>query len=136
MVFINKNILFYNDNKEIILYLVFGVLTTLVNIISYLILVWLFGINYIGGNVLAWLFSVIFAYITNKLWVFEPTENNVILEFLLFMGSRIFSGVSDSLLLYLFVEMLLWDDFVSKIIIQIIVVILNYLLSKLLVFRK
>ena len=88
------------------------------------------------GNILAWLFSVIFAYITNKLWVFEKTENNILFEFLLFMGGRIFSGVVDSSLLYLFVGVLLWSDVISKIIIQIIVVILNYVISKLIVFKK
>lgn len=129
-------LLFYNNNKEIILYLIFGVLTTVVNLISYLIFVWLFGINYIIGNILAWLFAVSFAYITNKIWVFESTENNIIVEFLLFMGGRIFSGVIDSFLLYLFVEIFFWSDLLSKIIIQIIVVILNYLISKLVVFKK
>ena len=116
--------------------MLFGVLTTFVNIISYLVLVWILGFNYIMGNILAWLFSVIFAYVTNKLWVFEKTENNIIFEFLLFIGGRIFSGIVDSSLLYLFVGMWSWNDFISKIIIQIIVVILNYIVSKLIVFRK
>ena len=133
MVFIISN---YTKKKEIILYLVFGILTTIINIIVYLFLVWMLGINYIAGNILAWLFSVIFAYITNKIWVFEKTKSNIIIEFLLFISGRIFSGVIDSCLLYLFVEILVLNDFISKIIIQLVVVIINYLISKLIVFKK
>lgn len=134
--FINNIYSYYKKNKEIILYLLFGFLTTVVNIVFYIILVWLFGFNYIVGNIFAWLFSVIFAYVTNKLWVFEETENNIILEFTLFIGGRIFSGFVDSLLLYLFVGILLWNDFISKIIIQIIVVLINYIISKWVVFKN
>lgn len=122
-------------NREIILYLIFGILTTIVNIISYILFTRIFSLNYLISNVLAWFISIVFAYITNRIWVFESKRSNILLEFLLFTGGRIFSGAMDSILLYIFVGLLLLDDLISKIIIGIIVVITNYLFSKFLVFK-
>ena len=124
-----------NDTKELILYIIFGVLTTLVNLFVYLIFTKFFAVNYLISNIMAWFLSVLFAYITNRIWVFESKNNNIIKEILLFYGGRIFSGVVDTGLMFLFIDVLLINDFISKIIIQIIVVILNYILSKFFVFK-
>ena len=121
--------------KEIILYVVFGVLTTLMNFISYFLFTKIFGIHYLVSNILAWFFSVLFAYITNRIWVFESKNDNIIKECSLFFGGRLFSGVVDTALMYLFIDVLLISDFISKIVIQIIVVVLNYVISKLIVFK-
>lgn len=124
-----------NIKRELILYILFGVLTTLVNIIVYFFFARLLSIHYLLANVLAWFFSVLFAYITNRIWVFESKNDNIIKECTFFIGGRLFSGAVDTGLMYLFIDILSVGDFISKIVIQIIVVILNYLLSKLVIFK-
>lgn len=124
-----------NIKKEVIAYLIFGVLTTIVNIVVYYLFARVFGVNYLISNIIAWFLSVLFAYITNRIWVFESKNDNIIKEVSLFFGGRLFSGVIDSSLMYLFIDVLTIGDFISKIIIQVIVVILNYVLSKLVVFK-
>lgn len=121
--------------RELILYVIFGVLTTVVNFVVYFFFARLLGVNYIVSNILAWFFSVLFAYVTNRIWVFESKNTNILTEISLFFGGRIFSGVVDTGLLYLFVDILSLNDFISKLIIQVIVVILNYVFSKLIVFK-
>lgn len=121
--------------NELILYVVFGILTTLVNIAVYLFFAKLCGINYLISNILAWIFSVLFAYVTNRIWVFESKSSDILKEMSLFFTSRLFSGIVDTGLMYLFIDILLIGDFISKIIIQVIVVILNYVASKFIVFK-
>ena len=121
--------------KELVLYVVFGALTTLVNFVVYFLFARLFGVHYIISNILAWFFSVLFAYVTNRIWVFESKNTNILKEISLFFSGRIFSGVVDTGLMYLFIDILTLNDFISKIIIQVIVVVLNYVFSKLLVFK-
>ena len=124
-----------NIKRELILYILFGVLTTLVNIIVYFFFARLLSIHYLLSNVLAWFFSVLFAYITNRIWVFESKNDNIIKECALFFGGRLFSGAVDTGLMYLFIDILSVGDIISKIVIQVIVVVLNYLLSKLVIFK-
>ena len=107
--------------KELILYVVFGALTTLVNIVIYYIFAKFFGINYLISNVIAWIISVLLAYVTNRIWVFESKNTNIIKELTLFFMGRLFSGVVDTGLMYLFIDLLSIGDLISKIIIQIIV---------------
>ena len=121
--------------KELIAYIFFGVLTTAVNIITYFLFVDVFAVNYIISNIIAWFVSVLFAYITNRIWVFESKDDNIIKEIVLFYGGRVFSGAVDTGLMYLFIDILSIGDFISKIVIQVIVVVLNYVLSKLVVFK-
>lgn len=121
--------------KELILYVVFGVLTTVVNIIAYVVFAKYLNVDYIISNIIAWFLSVLFAYITNRIWVFESKSDNILREISLFFGGRLFSGVVDTSLLYLMVDILLIGDFVSKVVTQIIVVVLNYVISKLVVFK-
>ena len=123
-----------NLKREFILYVIFGILTTLVNILVYFLFVNL-NVNYLISNILAWFFSVLFAYITNRIWVFESKKENILKEASLFYGGRLFSGIVDTGLMYLFIDILLIGDLISKIIIQVIVVILNYVISKLIVFK-
>ena len=121
--------------KELALYIIFGVLTTLVNIISYFIFAGVLGFHYILSNIIAWVLSVLFAYITNRIWVFESENSNILKEILLFFTARLSSGIIDTALMYLFIDVFLLGDFISKIIIQIIVIVLNYIFSKFLVFK-
>lgn len=121
--------------KELIAYIIFGVLTTAVNIITYFLFVDVFAVNYLISNIVAWFVSVLFAYITNRIWVFESKSSNIIKEASYFFAGRIFSGVLDTGLMYVFIDLLSFGDEFSKIIIQVIVVIVNYVLSKYVVFK-
>ena len=122
-------------DRELVLYVVFGAFTFLVNIVTYFLFESVMGINYLVSNVLAWFFSVLFAYITNRTWVFESKSPNILKEMSLFFGGRIFSGVVDTVLMYLFIDVLVLGNTFSKIVVQIIVIVLNYVFSKLIVFK-
>lgn len=122
-------------DKELFWYVVFGTLTTIVNIVVYFALEYI-GVNYIISNIIAWFLSVLFAYVTNRIWVFESKSPNIMKEMVLFFSGRIFSGVLDTALLYLFVDILTLGNTFSKIAVEIIITILNYLLSKLIVFKE
>lgn len=122
-------------DKELFWYVVFGTLTTIVNIVVYFALEYI-GVNYIISNIIAWFLSVLFAYVTNRIWVFESKSPDILKEMVLFFSGRIFSGVLDTALLYLFVDILTLGNTFSKIAVEIIITILNYLLSKLIVFKE
>ena len=122
-------------DRELILYVVFGAFTFFVNLISYFFFANLLGINYLVSNAIAWFLSVLFAYVTNRIWVFESKSPNILKEMSLFFGGRIFSGVVDMLLMYTFIDLLVFDDTISKIVVQVIVIVLNYIFSKLIVFK-
>ena len=122
-------------DRELVLYVVFGAFTFLVNIVTYFLFESVMGINYLVSNVLAWFFSVLFAYITNRTWVFESKSPEILKEMSLFFGGRIFSGVVDTVLMYLFIDVLVLGNTLSKIVVQIIVIVLNYVFSKLIVFK-
>ena len=122
-------------DKELILYVFFGTLTFFVNVIVYFFFEGILGVNYLISNILAWFFSVLFAYVTNRIWVFESKSRDILKEMSLFFGGRIFSGAVDTGLMYLFIDILTIGDFISKIVVQVIVVILNYIFSKLIVFK-
>ncbi|WP_296798754.1 GtrA family protein [uncultured Methanobrevibacter sp.] len=123
-------------DRELILYVVFGAFTFFVNLISYFFFANLLGINYLVSNAIAWFLSVLFAYVTNRRWVFESRSPNILKEMSLFFGGRIFSGVVDMFLMYAFIDLLAFDGSISKIVVQIIVIVLNYIFSKLIVFKK
>ena len=122
-------------DRELVLYVVFGTFTFLVNIVTYFLFESVMGINYLVSNVLAWFFAVLFAYITNRTWVFESKSPEILKEMSLFFGGRIFSGVVDTVLMYLFIDVLVLGNTFSKIVVQIIVIVLNYVFSKLIVFK-
>jgi len=125
--------------KEIIMYLVFGILTTLVNIVSYYLLTRFGNMEEYTSNIIAWILSVLFAFITNKLFVFESKDKsfNVILkESLSFFSFRLISLGIDMAAMYVMISLLRFNDILAKIIANIIVIILNYIFSKLFIFKK
>lgn len=125
-------------NRETILYLVFGVLTTVVNYVVYYPCRML-GLHYQLCNVLSWMAAVAFAYITNKLFVFESRSFSptvLLREIVLFAGARIFSLLCEMALMWLGVDLLHIHDFLMKLIAAVLVIILNYVFSKLFVFKK
>ena len=131
----------YLKYKEIINYLIFGVLTTVVSLGTYyaLVLTILDANNPIElqiANIIAWITCVTFAYFTNKKYVFAPTTKNVWREMIEFYSSRLLSLFVDMGLMFLLVSTLNFNDKIVKVIIQVIIIIMNYVLSKLIVFKK
>lgn len=125
----------YFKNKEIINYIIVGILTTFVSIGSY----WLFRFvikNYIVLSILSWIFAVTFAYFTNRAFVFESKEKDLIKEIAKFVSCRLLTLGLEVMLMFVFVSLLHINDMVSKIILQVVVLVSNYLLSKLFVFVK
>ena len=124
---------------DILSYLFFGGLTTLVNYLVYLPCYNWFGISATVSNAIAWFFAVAFAFLTNKPFVFKSHDWSikvVLPELTKFLGCRIGSGVLETAILFLTVDLLGWNGNVLKVITSILVVILNYFGSKLLVFTK
>lgn len=125
--------------KELILYFIFGAGTTLINIIVYWAMRNLLKLPVVPADVIAWILSVIFAFVTNKLWVFESRSGNlkvILKEAAEFFAARLFSLGVDVAFLYLTVDRLHLPDMLMKIIANVIVIILNYVLSKWIIFRK
>ncbi len=128
----------YNKYKEIILYIIFGGLTTVVSFVSYYALLFA-GMHYLAAQVISWAVAVAFAFVVNKVFVFEDRDNS--LKALLrqigqFVSVRIASGVIETALLWLLVDVLTVGEGIAKIPVAILTVILNYIASKLLIFRK
>ena len=128
-----------NRYREVIVYLVFGVLTTLVNYLVYLPCYNLLNFSSSLSNVIAWVAAVVFAYVTNKPFVFQSSDwsaKTVVPELTKFVGTRLGSGGLETLILFVFVDMIGGNGNVWKLLTSVIVVVLNYLGSKLLVFRN
>ena len=125
--------------KEPLLYLIFGGFTTLINLIVYWVMRHAFSASVAVSDVTAWVLSVIFAYVTNKLWVFESKSwkaSVFIRELGEFFGARVFSEVVNLGWMLLTVNVLKWPDFLMKILGNVIVIIMNYVFSKFLIFKK
>lgn len=120
-------------------YLFFGVLTTAVNYVSYYAFTRWIGIGVTPATVWAWVLSVLFAFVTNKLWVFHSRTDGLatlVRELSAFTAARIFSGLLDVAIMWLFVEKLGYPDMWIKIADNIVVVVINYVFSKLWIFKK
>ncbi|MDC7767376.1 GtrA family protein [Priestia megaterium] len=125
-------------NKELFLYLFFGVLTTFINILIYTVLTKIFLFHYQTSTVLAWVISVLFAFITNKKYVFSSksyTLSAVFREGLLFIIYRILSLGIDLLIMFIAIQILNMDDLVAKVIANILVIVVNYMVSKFHIFK-
>lgn len=128
-----------NQYKEVILYLIFGVLTTVVNILTYYIATKWCLIDYQVSNVISWVVSVTFAFVTNKIYVFESKgkdKKQLLKETIRFYAFRLLSLGIDMTAMYVMVDMICINDLLAKIIANVIVVILNYVFSKLFIFKK
>ncbi len=128
---------FYVKYKEPLLYLFFGGLTTLISIFVF----WLFnsplGLNELVANLISWLLAVLFAFLTNKTWVFQSggQEKGFLSLMLSFYAGRLVTLGVEELLLLVFITWLGFNSMAVKIAAQIVVIVLNYVISKLLVFR-
>ncbi len=144
--FLKKLQPFYQKNKEMLLYLFFGVLTTAVSFVTAglskaLIEQLGFGKGVVSSasTVVSWICAVTFAYVTNRIWVFESSaegRKEIVSEAASFYGGRLFTLLVEMLMMWAGYSLLGFNYWVTKIIANIVVLILNYVISKLVVFRK
>lgn len=152
--------------KEIVLYIIFGVLTTAVNLLTFFLFKELFirigwegalnsllsslgwekavnflasGSDYLDANTIAWVAGVIFAFFTNKLFVFESKSwkaSVAVKEFAGFVGARLLSFIVESVMMFVLVTVLSQNELLAKIIVAVVVIIMNYVFSKLFIFKN
>lgn len=125
--------------RDVLVYLVFGVLTTVVNYVIYLPCYNLMGLSSSLSNVIAWVGAVVFAYVTNKPFVFRShdwSRKTVFPELTRFVGTRLGSGALETLILFVTVDTIGMNGNLWKLITSVLVVFINYIGSKWLVFRK
>ncbi len=131
----------YKKYEEIINYLIVGGLTTVVSLLSYYICVRTFlnpkeAIELQIANIISWICAVSFAYITNRVFVFKSKSKNIIKEIISFTSARILTLLMDMGIMFLLVTILNVNDLISKIVVQVVVTVMNYVFSKLFVFKK
>lgn len=129
----------YLKYKEQIAYLFFGIMTTVINFVVYFVLTNVFETNEFVANSIAWVVSVAFAFITNKLFVFESKNFNtktLFKEITGFISARIASFGIEMIIMYIGISLLLINDIFVKIASNVVVIITNYVLSKLIIFKN
>lgn len=129
----------YEAHLEGMRYLVFGALATAVNILAYSLCFYLFNISNATSNVIAWIVAAVFAYYTNKVLVFESkvnTKKELLKEAASFFGCRLLTLAIDQAIMVVAVDKLKFNGFVMKVIANVIVIILNFVFSKLFIFKK
>lgn len=137
---VKKVLTFYKKYEEIINYLIVGGLTTIINLLVYYIFAFFLEPSHPIllqiDNIIAWIISIIFAYFTNRKYVFKSRNMHLKKEFISFTGSRIITLLLDMFIMFLLVTNFHINDKISKIFSQILVIIGNYILSKFFVFKK
>lgn len=124
--------------KDLILYGIFGVLTTIANIATYWVMAHPLGLPTMLSTIIAWIVAVLFAYVTNRKWVFHSeahTKDEVVRELGSFFACRLVTGVVDWLCMLIFVTVLQFNDVAIKAIANVVVIVLNYIASKLIIFK-
>ena len=125
---------FYRHHKEVLLYLFFGGLSFLVNLGSFVLCANLFGMNELVANVIAWIITVLFVYVTNKLWVFKVelhTHGEFVLQIVSFFVARVGTLVLEEVIIFCFITKLKLNSVAVKVAAQIVVIVANYIMSKL-----
>ena len=129
----------YKKYKEVINYLIFGGLTTVVNFVCYLLLTKVLGAEEVLSNVIALVVSILFAYVTNKIFVFESktvAPKEIAKEMVSFFACRGVTSLIDIGLFALLVKIMGINDILVKLFNQVLVIVLNYVFSKLIIFKK
>jgi putative flippase GtrA len=135
---LEKWIVFWNKNKQIILYLFFGVCTTLINTVCYGVLYEGFEIPNVISTILSNVVAVLFSFVTNKLLVFESKTtggDETLWEMIAFFGWRFAAGVLEVIIMYVAVDVLQQHSIIWKLIANVVVIVMNYFTSKWLVFK-
>lgn len=125
--------------KSFIAYAVFGVFTTIVNIITYNVCYYNLEMSNTLSNIVAWVLAVTFAYLTNKVWVFDSKSWDWQIlrkEVPAFISCRLATGVMDLIIMFVCVDLLGWHAMLMKLLSNVLVIILNYVFSKLVIFKK
>ena len=130
---------FYKKNKEMLLYLFFGGLTFVVSVVTYGFFNIGMGLNELIANVMSWVLAVLFAFATNRVWVFQAPTHTItefLKQMLSFFGGRVVTLVIEEIILLVFITWLGFNSMVVKVIAQVIVIVLNYVISKFFVFSE
>lgn len=124
--------------KSVLAYLFFGACTTLINVAVYTLCTRFLALAMMTSVCVAWFVAVLFAYVTNRLFVFKSFANSALLvakEMFLFFACRLATGGFDAFFMHVFVTIFAWHDVLVKIISNILVIIFNYLASKFFIFK-
>ena len=130
---------FYKRHKEGLLYLFFGGAAFFMNILLFIAIDKIFGIDALINNAVCWVICVIFQYFTNKIWVFEYKSENfseLLRQIISFFSGRIFTLFVEEVIIGIFITWLKFDTLSVKLSAEIIVIILNYVISKMIIFKK
>ena len=130
---------FYLRHKEVLLYLFFGGTAFFLNIFLFIAIEKFLGIDALINNIFCWIICVMYQYFTNKVWVFESkTENfaDFVREIISFFSGRIFTLVVEEVIIAIFITWLKFDTMSVKLAAQVVVIVLNYVISKLFIFKK
>lgn len=130
---------FYIKNKEVLLYLFFGGLAFFLNLFLYILFAGLWGINELIANVFCWIICVLFQFFTNRTWVFDGATDTAVAfwkQMASFFAGRLFTLAVEEIILAVFITWLSFNSMVVKLVAQVIVIVLNYVLSKLWVFKE
>lgn len=128
---------FYKKYKEQILYLFFGGLTTLISIGVFVFFTKVIPLDELIANIISWVIAVLFAFVTNRLWVFESAKDKgIIKQILSFYAGRLATLGVEEVLLLVFIKLLSLNSIAVKTTAQIVVIILNYIISKIFIFKK
>lgn len=130
---------FYKKSKEVLLYLFFGGLTTVISIGSYAFFDICMHMDPMIANIFSWILAVLFAYGTNRIWVFEHIAQDIkgiIQEMISFFGGRVVTLFMEEAVLYVGINILFMNSIIVKVFAQVLVVIANYIISKLFVFKS
>ncbi len=127
--------------EEVIRYLIIGVLTTVVSLIVYYGCTLTFldpkdALQLQIANIISWIISVAFAYVTNRVFVFKSKSKDILKEVISFTGARVVTLLMDMAIMFIFVTQLNLNDKIFKLVSQVVVIVANYIFSKLFVFKK
>lgn len=129
----------YKKYEEGINYLIFGFLAFVLNYVLYILFAGVMGIHHLVSTALSWALTVIFAYWTNRTFVFRSKNSDaksVREEFISFIGARVATGLLEMGLMFLMVDLAALNEFISKFVCQVLVIVANYFLSKLWIFKE
>lgn len=129
----------WNNYKDIFWYCFFGGLTTVVNIAIFYLFNDVVGLHYMVANIIAWVVAVLFAYITNRTWVFKSKvcgSKAIFKELMLFIWFRVLSLVMEMVILFIMIDLLGVSEMITKLVTQVVVIIANYVFSKWIIFKE
>ena len=128
----------YKKYKEVLLYLFFGGCAFIISIGSYAIVNVNFGVNELIANIISWILAVVFAFFTNRVWVFQSATDSVKafgIQFASFIGGRIVTLIIEEAMIFIFITVLGFNSILIKILAQVVVIVLNYIISKFMIFK-